>query len=384
MKKLICLLLACILLVGVTACGGNSSNGSASTSNQGQNNQGTDNQGQDNQGTDKTQIALLIAAGSDLDDRGFNTDAWRAINQFCDETGMHCGYYMPAESTVEMDMAACDAAVKAGAEVIIACSSMFQVSLLEMSKTYPDIKFISVEATPQTTDGQVEIRDNVKVINFSAEQSGYMAGYACVKNGYRNLGVLCATALPGIIQYGYGFIAGCDAAATEMSADDVNLKYMYLPGVLSPDRQTTAASWYQAGTEVIFTVAGPGNLSVFAAAEQNNGLVVGCDSDQGAESDTVILSALKDLYSVCYSTLVDWNNGEFAGGEVFLLGAAEHATGLAMASSKLENFSQEDYNTLFDNIATNANGISDSIPNDRTYESPSDIPIQSITLDYIQ
>lgn len=381
MKKLISTILACAMLVLTTACGGTSTAPAAQEAAPAA--EETTEQSTAAE-SDDIQVALLIAAGGDLDDRGFNTDAWKAITQYCEENGLKCGYYMPAESSVEMDMAACDAAVKAGAEVVVVCSGMFQVSLLEMSKTYPDVKFLSIEAAPQTTDGQVEILDNVKVINFSAEQSGFMAGYASVKSGYRDLGVLCATALPGIIQYGYGFIAGCDAAAAEIGADDVTLKYMYLPGALSPDRQTTAAAWYQDGTEVIFTVAGPGNLSVFAAAEQNNGLCIGCDSDQGQESDTVILSALKDLYSVCYSTLSDWGKGEFAGGEVFLLGAKDHATGLAIESSKLENFSSEEYEDIFNRIATNADGIADSIPNDRTHESPKDIPITTITLDFIE
>lgn len=382
MKKMISFVLAAALLLALAGCAGKTNEPEKMSTLEANSVSKGDQETTASQ-NEEIQVALLICAGGDLDDRGFNTDAWKAINRYCDENGLKCGYYMPSESTVEMDLAACDAAVKAGAKFIVVCSGMFQVSLLEMSKAYPDVKFLSIEATPQSTDGQIEILDNVKVINFSAEQSGYMAGYACVKDGYKNLGVLCATALPGIIQYGYGFIAGCDAAATEMGADDVTLKYMYLPGALSPDRQTTAAAWYQAGTEVIFTVAGPGNLSVFAAAEQNNGLCVGCDSDQSAESDTVILSALKDLDSVCYNTLVDWGNGAFAGGEVFLLGAADHATGLANASSKLANFSQSEYDTLFRKIAENVDGIADSIPNDRTCESPEQITIQSITLDYV-
>lgn len=381
MKRILSFILASIMAVSLCAC----SRGSEAVTNQDNEsnivNEETTGDMADNE---EVQVALLIAAGSDLDDRGFNTDAWKAITQYCEENNLKCGYYMPSESTVEMDLAACDAAVRAGAKVVVACSGMFQVSLLEMSKTYPDVKFLSIEATPQTAEGEVEIRDNVKVINFSAEQSGYMAGYACVKNGYRNLGVLCATALPGIVQYGYGFIAGCDAAATEISADDVVLKYMYLPGALSPERQTTAAAWYQAGTEVIFTVAGPGNLSVFAAAEQNNGLCVGCDSDQAQESDTVILSALKDLYSVCYDTLTDWGNGSFAGGEAFLLGASEHATGLAIGSSKLEAFTEAEYEALYKEMSEDADGKYALIPNDKTHESPKDIPIQTITLDFVE
>ena len=176
MKKLLSLILVLVMLVSMTACGGSAEASEAPAAN--------DNAQAAPAESEEIKIALLICAGGDLDDRGFNTAAWKAINQYCDESNMKCGYYMPSESTVEMDMAACDAAVKAGAEV-------------------------------------------------------------------------------------------------------------------------------------------------------------------------------------------------------FLLGAKEQATGLAMESSKLENFSQAEYDALFQAMSENAGGVYDSIPNDRTHASPTDIPIQTITLDYI-
>ena len=382
MKKLISVLLTLSLVLGLVACATDTS-GNGTPNNSGDTNNTQEQDENISGGDGDIQVALLIAAESELDDRAFNTDAWNAITDFCKAEGLNYSYFKPSDMTVEMCLASCDAAVRAGAEFIVVCSSQFQVALLEMSEQYPDVQFLSFEAIPQTTDGEVSIHDNVKVVNFSAEQSGYMAGYACVMDGYRDLGVLCATALPGIIQYAYGFIAGADAAAAELEADDVNVKYMYLPGVTNPERQTTAASWYQTGTEIIFTVAGPGNFSVFAAAEQNDGLCVGCDSDQAAESDTVVLSALKDLYTVCYNTLEDWTNGAFTGGESYLLGVNDHATGLAIKSSKLENFTEEDYDALYQQLIDNEDGLTDAIPNDRTHASPTDIPLETIRLDYI-
>lgn len=328
---------------------------------------------------------MFVSASGELNDNAFHSAAWAGITSFCDERNIPYTYYKPAENTVEMQMALCDAAVSAGAEFIVVCSDQYKVALLSMSEAYPDVTFLGFEAKPQNTDGEITVYDNVKVVTFAAEQSGFMAGYACVKDGYKNLGVMGGKMVPGVVQYCYGFVAGAETAAEEFGYSDVNVKYTYWgENSATPEHQAQAASWYQTGTEVIFVVAGMGNSSVFAAAEQNDGLSIGCDSDQSVSSDTVISSALKDLTSVCAATLKEWEAGTFAGGEILRLGAESEATGIAIGSSKFENFTQEEYDALYQRIAENDGGIADSIPNDETYESPEEIPVSAINFEFIQ
>ena len=60
---------------------------------------------------------------------------------------------------------------------------------------------------------------NVYCAVYQEELCGYMAGYAAVKLGYKNLGFLGGMAVPAVQRYGYGFVQGVDAAAAELGTD---------------------------------------------------------------------------------------------------------------------------------------------------------------------
>ena len=45
---------------------------------------------------------------------------------------------------------------------------------------------------------------------------GYMAGYAAVKLGYRNLGFLGGQAVPAVMRFGFGYVQGINDAAEEL------------------------------------------------------------------------------------------------------------------------------------------------------------------------
>ncbi|MEG1859720.1 MAG: BMP family ABC transporter substrate-binding protein, partial [Christensenellaceae bacterium] len=120
----------------------------------------------------------------------------------------------------------------------------------------------------------------------------------------------------------------------------------------TPEAQAMAASWYQNGTEVIFACGGSVGNSVMAAAEAEDGKVIGVDVDQSAESDTVISSAMKGLAESVQQMLDKFYKGEFPGGKNLNMGAAENAVGLPMETSKFKTFTADDYKKLFDSLAS--------------------------------
>ena len=99
-------------------------------------------------------------------------------------------------------------------------------------------------------------------------------------------------AVPAVVNFGYGYLAGADYAAKELDIT-VNARYTYLGDFIDPKFVTQAVSWYNDGTEVIFSSAGGAGNSVMAAAEETDKFVIGVDVDQHDESDTVITSAMK-------------------------------------------------------------------------------------------
>ena len=107
-------------------------------------------------------------------------------------------------------------------------------------------------------------------------------------------------AVPAVVRYGYGFVQGADAAATELGAD-VSVNYVY-GNQFSGDADITAYmdTWYANGTEVVFACGGGIYISAAEAAAKVGGKVIGVDVDQAAIIDAygegmTVTSAMKGL-----------------------------------------------------------------------------------------
>ena len=81
-------------------------------------------------------------------------------------------------------------------------------------------------------------------------------------------------AVPAVMRFGYGFVAGANHAAEEMGVD-VTVRYTYLGNFnQDPEHTVQAASWYNSGFEIIFAAAGgDGNLVMRAAEDADQGMI---------------------------------------------------------------------------------------------------------------
>lgn len=327
------------------------------------------------------ELALITDVGT-IDDKSFNQGSWEGLKAYADENGISCKYYKPEEKSDEACLAAIDLAVKGGAKLIVTPGFLFEVPIYEAQSKYPDVKFVIIDAKP-AKDGTVEIADNVVSIFYAEEQAGYLAGYAVVKDGYRNLGFMGGIAVPAVVRYGYGFIQGAEAAAQELglAAGEVKVKYTYVGNFdASPENQTLAKSWYTEGVECIFACGGQVGNSVMAAAEGEGKAVIGVDVDQSGESETIITSSMKNLSNSVYEAVASFYDGTFAGGTSTTLTAAEDGVQLPMESSKFENFTQEEYDKVF--AAIKSGEI--SIGNDTLGAEPTDVPTTIVEVENVK
>jgi basic membrane protein A and related proteins len=332
------------------------------------------------------EVILLISAAGTLDDRAFNQGCYNGVKQFATELNRTYGYYQPTEDTVEAQVTMADTAIKGGAKFIIINSDQFKKSATIMVKNHPDVSFIIFDTIPVDDAGKQldPLPSNILSILFQEQQSTFLAGYAAVKDGYTKLGFMGGMPVPAVVRFGYGFVAGIEAACKELGLQGkVEIKYNYSGNFKpTPENQARAASWFQSGTEIIHVAAGPMGASVFAAAEQNNGVVVGVDSDQSGESKTIITSAVKDLQRVTYNTLKAWADGKFVGGKVVTYGAKEG--GVALVSMKWKNFTQAMYDDLYTRLGNDTGGLSSAIPTDKSYAEPDMIPLSCAKLVYVK
>ena len=319
MKKVLALLLALVLTMSMASCAM----------------------------ADTAEIALITDIGT-IDDKSFNQGCWEGIKAYADAANISYQYYQPAAQGTDVYLDEIDKAVNNGAKIIVTPGYLFEEPVYIAQDMYPEVTFILIDGNPHDADYNYRTESNVVGIIFKEEESGFLAGYAAVKDGYTKLGFMGGMAVPAVIRFGYGFAQGAEYAAKEMGLTDVTLNYHYTGGfAATPEAQALAASWYNSGVEVVFGCGGAVGNSVMAAAEEAGKAVIGVDVDQSSESATVITSAMKGLAPAVTSMLEAYYGNTFPAAGALNLGAAEAGVKLPMETSKFNTFTQADYDAIY-------------------------------------
>ena len=321
MKKFFALLLSLAMVLALVACG------------QKETTTPDDTQTPDDTTPEVEYKVAMITDYGDITDQSFNQTTYEACKAFAEDNSIEFSYFKPAGDNTADRVAMIEKAVDEGFNVIVMPGYAFGGAIVEAAPEFPDVKFIALDVaagdlletavakagesydyTPENWDLNKYVdMSNVYCAVYQEELCGYMAGYATVKLGYKNLGFLGGMAVPAVVRYGYGFVQGANAAAADMGLTDVTINYIY-GGQFFGDADITAVmdTWYQGGTEVVFACGGGIYTSAVDAAKKVNAKVIGVDVDQagviakyaGVDGMTVT-SAMKGLYPATYDTLTD-------------------------------------------------------------------------------
>ena len=377
MKKFLALILALVMALSLVACGEQKQ---------------PDNQDPDNTGdnAEVTYKVAMITDYGDITDQSFNQTTYEACKAFAEANGVDFQYFKPAGDNTADRVAMIESAIDQGYNVIVMPGYAFGAAIAETAPNFSDVKFIALDVSAGDLGEGFVVPANLYCAVYQEELCGYMAGYAAVKLGYKNLGFLGGMAVPAVQRYGYGFVQGVDAAAAELKLTDVKLNYAY-GNQFFGDADITAAmdTWYAGGTEVVFACGGGIYTSAVDAAKKVEGAkVIGVDVDQagvianyaageGADQATIdgykaltVTSAMKGLYPATYDTLTDVivnGNWEKYSAKIDTLGLvsaddpAANYVQIPMESTQWADgaFTQDDYKALvkamFDGTLTVSN-----------------------------
>ena len=360
-KRLLAVLVAAVTAVSLLACGGGSSSGGSGSADAGS--------GDAAEASDM-KVAMVTDYG-DITDQSFNQTTYEACKAFAEANKVDFTYYKPEGDSTADRVAMIDKAVADGYNVLVLPGYAFAEAIVESAETYTDTKFIALDVseydlcTAAGTDTYSQ--ENVYSAVYQEEISGYMAGYAAVKMGYKKLGFLGGMAVPAVIRYGYGFVAGANDAAKEMGLTDVQINYAY-GNQFYGDADITAAmdTWYKGGTEVVFACGGGIYTSAAEAAAKENGKFIGVDVDQKALVDgqygegMTITSAMKGLGATVNTLLTAIMNGEWDSykGQIQSLGIVSgddptlNYVQIPMETTVWnDGFTQDDYKALVKGLA---------------------------------
>lgn len=389
-RRLIAMTLAAVMALSLAACG--SGSGGSAGSEAAQTGAETSETGSEAAGTDMN-IAMITDSG-DITDQSFNQTTYESCKKWAEENGAQFTYYKPDSDSDEARNASVDQAVAGGANVIVMPGYMFAAAIVAQSEMYPDVKFVALDVgegdlcekgigegydyNPANWDvTEYYNTDNVYCCTYQEEISGYMAGYAAVKLGYRHLGFLGGMSVPAVTRFGYGYVQGIDAAAKELGIEgDVQVEYV-CGGQFYGDADITAAmdTWYGTkGVEVVFACGGGIFTSAAEAAVKAGGKVIGVDSDQAPVIDQyaeglTVTSAMKGLAATVNTVLTDIKDGKWSEytGKIDNLGLVsdnpeENFVQLPIGSTQWgDGFTEDDYRALVKAIHSGEIKISNDI-----------------------
>ena len=142
---------------------------------------------------DETYRVAMITDSGDITDQSFNQTTYEACKAFCDANGIDFNYFKPTGDSDAERIAQVEAAIDEGYNVIVMPGYLFAAAIGECQPTYPDVKFIALDVSEyDLTSNGVDLSkaSNLFSAVYQEELSGYMAGYAAVKMGYKKLGFL--------------------------------------------------------------------------------------------------------------------------------------------------------------------------------------------------
>ena len=257
-------------------------------------------------------VAMITDSGG-IDDQSFNQSTYEACKEYCEPAGIPYTYKKPANDEDSGRKAAIEKAIEEGYNVIVMPGFAFANAIYELAPVYPEVRFVGIDLSEEdiTSFGErVFSADNFSSTLFREELSGYMAGYAAVRLGYKKLGFLGGMPVPAVMRYGYGFIQGADAAAGETGASDIEVRFIYGGAFWgTPESTEEMEKWYQSGTECVFACGGAIYSSAAEAAAKFSGKVIGVDVDQAPAIDgeygagITVTSAMKDIGSAVKDVL---------------------------------------------------------------------------------
>ena len=393
MKKFLALTLALVMSLSLVACGDKKTDDTKTDEPDQKTEQPAENEG-------AYKVAMITDYG-DITDQSFNQTTYEACKAFAEDNGVEFSYFKPAGDNTADRVAMIEKAADEGYNVIVMPGYAFGGAIVEAAPEFPDVKFIALDVAagdlletavanagesydfnPSNWDLNKYVdMSNVYCAVYQEELCGYMAGYAAVKLGYKNLGFLGGMAVPAVVRYGYGFVQGVDAAAADLGLTDVSLNYVY-GGQFFGDADITAVmdTWCAGGTEVVFACGGGIYTSAVDAAKKANAKVIGVDVDQagviagyaGVEGMTVT-SAMKGLYPTTYDTLTDVivnGNWDAYKGKIATLGLVSGddpelnyvQIPMGEGTQWSDSFTQDDYKAMvkdmFDGKITVSNDVS--------------------------
>jgi len=208
-----------------------------------------------------------------------------------------------------------------------------------VAKKFPNTQFAitdyPVEAAPFSDKNGKLLVKNITGITFKSEQQSYLVGCLSAlmakKGGGNTISATGGVKIPPVDS----FIAGYKAGAAKC-VPGTKVLVGYSQDFIAQDKcKAVAENQIQAGSKVVFAVAGPCGFGALAAAKEAGVWGDGVDVDQSYLGPHILTSAVKRVDQAVYLTIRNVQLGKFHGGTNAIFGLKDDGVGLGKISPKV-------------------------------------------------
>jgi basic membrane protein A and related proteins len=252
-------------------------------------------------------VGLVTDIGG-LNDHGFNHLAYGGLQQAESQLGIK-GTVLQSSSGADY-IPNLTKLAQSGDNLVIAVGFLMAAPLEKVATQYPKVHFAIIDSPGGTAPDTAK---NIEGIDFAEQQAGYPAGYLAglymKKNGFTTASSVGGQSIPPVDLYIAGFQAGVQAA--DPGAKLVNA---YSQNFTDESAcKELALNQINAGSKVVFQVAGGCGLGVISAGVSTKTQVIGVDADQSYLSSSFVLtSAEKKVNTGVFTAIKDLMAGKFS------------------------------------------------------------------------
>jgi basic membrane protein A len=262
--------------------------------------------------------AGLVSDVGRFNDKGFNQNQLKGLN--------FAKAHIPGLTTTALESHAAGeylpnfaSLARKGVNIIIGAGFLLANQEATVAKQFPNTKFAITDYTvhiPPFADkkGNV-ISKNVEGLTYATQENSYLVGciassMAKIKGGDQIISVVGGVKIPPVDT----FLAGYQAGAKKCNPA-IKVLVGYSQDFIDQAKcKTVGQNQIDAGSQVVFAVAGPCGLGALDAAKQAGVWGVGVDVDQSYLGKHILTSAVKRVDRGVYLAIKGAQSGQFKGG----------------------------------------------------------------------
>lgn len=276
--------------------------------------------------------AGLVSDVGRFNDKGFNQNQLTGLKRAQKELKVQiravesrsAGDYLPNMASL----------ARQGFGIVISAGFLLADATNEVARQFPNIKFAITDYSAADAPFKGEV-SNVEGLTYATQQNGYLIGCLAAKvaarQGNKNISAVGGLKIPSVDT----FIAGYKAGAAKC-VPGTTVQIGYSQNFIASDLcKAVATNQLDAGSQVVFAVAGPCGLGALDAAKGAGKWGVGVDVDQSNLGTYILTSAVKRVDNGIYLAVKGAKTGKgYKGGGNLVFNLKNNGVSLGKISKK--------------------------------------------------